>query len=65
MVQAILGKKLRPYLQNNWNKKGWRGVSSSTAPASQAQSPDFKPQYRGKNKKAFLFSIYHIKQAKI
>jgi hypothetical protein len=30
------GQKVRPYIQNNHSKKGWRYGSSSTPPAQQA-----------------------------
>jgi hypothetical protein len=42
-VQAVLGKK-----QNDQSTKGWRHDLSETAPASQAQIPEFKSQYHWK-----------------
>jgi hypothetical protein len=45
-----LGKKARPYLQNNKNKNDWRYSSSRKVPATQVRGPEFEPQYYQKQK---------------
>jgi hypothetical protein len=45
------GQKVRPYLQNNQSKKGWRHDSSCRAPIWQAQSHESKSQYCQKQSK--------------
>jgi hypothetical protein len=49
MVQAVLDKKMAPYLQNNQSKKGWRHGSNGRVTSSQDQRPEFKSQ-NGQNK---------------
>jgi hypothetical protein len=46
---------MRPYLKNNQRK---RLGSSSRAPASKVQSPEFKPQKQKKKKKKKLLHQY-------
>jgi hypothetical protein len=41
-VQASLGRKLSPYLKNNYSKKGWVWLKGGV-PAWLTQSPEFKP----------------------
>jgi hypothetical protein len=58
VVQAGLGKKVRPSLQNNQSKKDWRCGSRSRAPAFQARSSEFTLQVplKQQNKKPHTLS---------
>jgi hypothetical protein len=42
---------MKPHLQTNQSKMGWRCGSSVTVPALQAQSPEFKTKSHQKNLK--------------
>jgi hypothetical protein len=54
-VETSPGKYfLRPYLQNNQSKMGWKYGSNSRAPVLQEQSPKFKPQSHTKKKTNIL-----------
>jgi hypothetical protein len=45
------GQKARPHLQENQSQSSWGYASSSGTPASQAWSPEFKPQFCPEKKK--------------
>jgi hypothetical protein len=61
MIQAGLGKKTRPYYQNNQSKKDCRHGSSSRVHVLQVPSPEFKPKYHQKKsrKTKIIATIAH------